>query len=383
VNLVPLVFGAAYKKTNEGRVSDRFTWRQAVASGLFHSGALGILRAVSREYEFARNGGRALPAMRRVAHAKFAILCYHRVGTEGIPLFSRLEPAVFEEQMLFLRTHYRVVSMDQLCDGIENPRAKGLSVAITFDDGYRDLYTHAFPVLKKYEIPAMVYLPVQSIEAGEVPWYDRIFLTLRVLDQKSLDLMLDRPRRFTLVSHSDRMAAAAEIIAYLRRLPDRKRREFCDDLAKLAVLPREELEGRMLTWEQIQCASGSGIMFGSHTMSHPVVSRLTPEERHLELFESRRILEERVGKPVEHFAYPFGKEADCGAATHAVLRRCGYRSAATMMDGLNRFGDDLYHLHRVSLGDERLLPMFAFKINQLFFSAGLEAGTTPPLSPTS
>src|SRR5208283_769306 len=126
-------------------------WREVVAEGLYHSGGLRILQALSRRYEFAPGNRRKLQLLRRAAQPKFAILCYHRIGTGGIPLFSELPPEVFEAQMRFLQRYYRVVSLDEICEQMERPTRNGHAVAVTFDDGYRDLYTYALPILKKYQ----------------------------------------------------------------------------------------------------------------------------------------------------------------------------------------------------------------------------------------
>src|SRR5262249_3471328 len=123
----------------------------------------------------------ASKGLHRASQSKYLILCYHRVGTEGIPYYCTLPAAQFEMQMRYLRQHYRVLSLAEMVTEIQNPLAKPTqAVAVTFDDGYSDLYKYALPVLKKYEIPATIYLIADCIESGQVAWYDRIFLALQV-----------------------------------------------------------------------------------------------------------------------------------------------------------------------------------------------------------
>jgi len=365
-------------------VCARPIWREAVARGLYQSGALRILEKISYYYEIAPGNSRRLPLPHRVKHSKFAILCYHRIGAGGIPLFSELPSEVFEAEMRFLRNHYKLVSLDELCEGMEKPTRNERAVAVTFDDGYRDLYTHALPTLLKYQIPATIFLPVFSIETGQVPWYDRIFLTLKVLPKDVLETVLERPRRFRLVSSNARLNVATEIIQYLRTLPDARRKELCENLEKQVTLPSEELRDRMLTWDQIRAMCRAGITFGSHTMTHPVVSQLTRDQLESEISESKRLLEQRIMGPAPHFAFPFGKPTDCGRAAPPVLARSGYRSAATTIEGTNAPGDSLYELRRTQIGSERSISMFAFKLNQLFLSPGGENSATASVvsSPT-
>jgi peptidoglycan/xylan/chitin deacetylase (PgdA/CDA1 family) len=355
---------------NGSELSARPRWREIAAQALFHSGALRVLQAVSRRYELKPRNGGGLLVSRRSGYPKFVVLCYHRVGMGGIPLFSELSPELFEAQMHYVRERYRVVSLDELCEEMEKPSEKEDAVAITFDDGYRDLYTHALPTLRKYEIPATIYLPVASIETGQVPWYDRIFLAVQVFPKHKLEIVLDRLRSFRLGSFQSRLNAAAEIIQYLRTLPDEHRKDFCGALETQVKLPQEELEDRMLTWDQIRSMRREGITFGSHTMTHPAIRQLTRTQLERELGESKKVLEERIGKPAVHFAFPFGKPADNGTAALSLLGHYGYRSATTTVEGANESGDSIYELRRTQIVNERTLSMFAFKLNQLFLSAG-------------
>jgi peptidoglycan/xylan/chitin deacetylase (PgdA/CDA1 family) len=356
--------------------SPRHRWRDAVAASLFHTGALRILQVFTRHYEFSGGNGRKLQLSRRDAHPKFLVLCYHRIGTNGIPLFSELPPAMFEAQMRHVRRRYRVLSLDDLCEEMEHPSRKRDAVAVTFDDGYRDLHTHALPVLRRYQIPATIFLPVASIETGQVPWYDRIFLALKVFPKDELKVDLGRARSFQLFSLRARLEAATEIIQYLRTLPDDRRREYCAALEEQVTLPQDDLKDRMLTWDQIRAMGREGITFGSHTMTHPAVSQLTESQLDRELGESKRALEQRIGSPTVHFAYPFGQPADCGTTALPFLVRNGYRSASTTVEGVNEPGDNRYQLRRSQVGNERSISMFAFRLNQLFLSRGTQDSAT-------
>jgi peptidoglycan/xylan/chitin deacetylase (PgdA/CDA1 family) len=347
-------------------------WREFVAGGLHHSGVLRALDKVSRRYELASDETGRLSASRRASGPKFAILCYHRIGTEGIPLFNGLPPEIFELQMRFLCKRYAVVSLDEMCREMERPTKDGNFVAVTFDDGYRDLYLHALPVLEKYQIPATVFLPVSCIETGQVPWYDKIFLALKVFSGNKLELFLDGHRIFRIDSYRTRMQIATQINGYLRTIPDVARLEFCRDFEKQIALPSEDLANRMLTWDQVRAMSRNDVNFGSHTMTHPAVSQLTEAQLEAEMGESKRILEERLGKRVQHFAFPFGKAEDCGREAASVLIRYGYRSAAQTLEGINVPGDNPYELRRVQFGEERSLSMFAFRLSRLFLSSRSE-----------
>jgi len=357
-------------------------WKKPLASGLYRTGLLRMMGRASKGYELRRANSPRLISLQKARTPKFAIFCYHRVGMGGVPLYSQLEPEVFEAQMRFLSENYRLVSLDTLHEELSNRRDTEPAIAITFDDGYRDVYTHAFPVLQRYGIPATIFVTAGVVEKGEVAWYDKIFLALHVAPQEKLDLTLDKPRRFLLPTPEARLRVAEEINTWLRTVPDEQRKEFCSGVEKLIALPAEQLSNRMLTWEQIRTMHQGGVSFGAHTLSHPSVSRLSPAALDEELRGSKAIIEERLGAPVSHFAYPFGKLADY-KNTEAAVARCGYRTASTTNWGVNTPGVNPYELFRVSVGEERHLPTFGLKCAQLFLSASAPEGQRAAVSMAS
>jgi peptidoglycan/xylan/chitin deacetylase (PgdA/CDA1 family) len=340
--------------------------REIIAAGLKRTGGLSLLERVSRSYEMRFDSGSRWPHFSRVSSGKFVILCYHRIGTGGIPYYSELSAAAFDAQMAFLRKHYRVVSLEKLLGEMNDPSSKGQAVAVTFDDGYRGLFTEALPILKEHQIPAMVYLLAGAIESGEPAWYDRIFLALQQVPGASFEIELDTLHRFDLPTHQSRVNAAASIVAELRKMPDARRRECCAALDKRVPLPSDALANRMLSWDQVRQMQKAGISFGAHTMTHPVVSRLQPLDAQRELTESKRLIEERLQTEIPDFAFPFGHAADCGPGAAELVARCGFRSGATTTRGANRSGGDRLSLLRAQIGEEGSLALFAFYMIQLF-----------------
>ena len=355
------------------------TWKEGLASAFYQTGLLRLIQSASRRYEFKPSDSSFPIRWRRTAIPKFVILTYHRVGSGGVPLYSALGPKIFEAQMHFLRHRYRIVSLDTLAEELSNPGPVEQAVAITFDDGYRGVYTHAFPILKKCQIPATIFLTVGAIDGNTVAWYDKVFLALSVAPGNKLDLVLNRPRRFLLPTPAARLQAAEEIISYLRILPNEERKQFCIELERLVPLPDEGVANRMLTWEQIHEMQRGGVSFGSHTLTHPAISRLDPAALEEELRDSKSSLEERLRAPVKDFAYPFGKPADYGH-TSAALARYGYRTASTTNWGVNVPGANPYELRRVSIGEDCQLPVFGMRLAQLFLSPQVSAEAVPAVS---
>jgi peptidoglycan/xylan/chitin deacetylase (PgdA/CDA1 family) len=340
--------------------------REIIATGLHRTGGLRLLERVARSYEFRLDDKSRRPHFSRVASGKYVILCYHRIGTGGIPFYSELDADEFEKQMRFLRAHYRILPLEQLLSEMADPGAKTQGVALTFDDGYRGIYNEALPILTKYKIPATVYLTAGAIESGDPAWYDKIFLTMLVYPQDFLEIQLDAPRRFALQSREARIAAAVEIVSKLRRVPDAQRRARCVELEKQVSLPADGLADRMLNWNQVREMQRNGIDFGAHTMTHPAMSRLEIPDAERELRESKQLVEERLQRPVRDFAYPFGQPWDCSVDVERLIARCGFRSAVTTSWGVNRTGANPLALRRPQIGQEGSLSLYAFQMNQLF-----------------
>lgn len=345
-------------------------WRHLVASGLYQTGLLRAWQAVSRHCELAsQNGGGE--RLRKVKQPKYAVLGYHSVGSHSLPLYCRLPKRVFAEQMRYIKRNYRVISLRQMVEELRDPTPQDQSVVVTFDDGYLGTYTDAFPVLKEYAIPATVYLIAASIESGEPAWYDRIFLRFQRATSEVF-VTLDTQKTFRLTDLASRVEAATTAISYLRTLPDEERQRWCESLEKAIPVPAEELRGAMMSWDQVREMQAAGISFGCHTMTHPVLCRLTPDAVQREVAESKWLIEQRLGVQVDDFAFPFGKSSDCGAIGANALSALGLRTAITTIVGVNEPGADRFRLRRMVQGEEPSLAMFAYRLQRLFFRPGHE-----------
>ena len=344
-------------------------WRELVIKGMHYTGVLHLARRLAKSHQIHPDSSFPFPRFERVMTPKFVILCYHGIGESGNPLGVAPTRQLFQAQMRFLRENYRVVSLDEICRELRSGVKSEPGVAITFDDGYRSSYTVAFPILQKYRLPATIYVTIESVETGQVAWYDRVFLAMAVAPSGSLQLDFGSPCRFQLNSPGDRLRAALEMVALLRTLPNSERRKRCALLEKKIGLPQNALSSRVLTWEEILTMHQAGIVFGSHTLTHPVVSQLTLQELEQELGASKCLLEEKLGIPVLDFAFPFGKASDCSPPALEMLSRYGYRSAVTTLPGVNTMHVNPFELRRLQVASDGSLARFAFDLGRAFLRA--------------
>ena len=341
------------------------SWEQVIANSAYQTGLLRAFHSFSGRYELAADGRRQ-GRLRRVRKAKYVVLGYHRVGTEGVPLYCTLAQEVFAKQMQYIAQYYRVLSVEQMAAELRDPDAQGQGIVVTFDDGYLGTFTEALPVLQKYNIPVTVYLTAGAIESGEISWYDLIFLRFQRADSE-LELTLGTPRTYRLNSYAARLAAATEAITYLRSISDEERQVWCREFERRIPLGTEEVRGAMMSWNQVRSMQRAGVSFGAHTMTHPVASRLRPEALTREVADSKRLIEQRLGSQVEDFAFPFGKLGECDTGAAPMLGDLGFRTALTAIIGVNAPGADLFRLRRLLVSNDTSIAKFALRLHWLFF----------------
>jgi peptidoglycan/xylan/chitin deacetylase (PgdA/CDA1 family) len=292
---------------------------------------------------------------------RFQILGYHKVSPDAHPFFEPVHPDSFEQHMMFLSRCYRVMSLQELVARSVRGEVPERAVAITFDDGYRDNYDYAFPILKKYNLPATIFVATGAIGTGELLWHDRVFDAFRFATVSRARLNDTTIPELILDTAAAKQQSLQRTLRTAKRLYGDDRWLFIDDLeCKLRPnLPSDETH-RMLSWEQIRTMRDAGIEFGSHTVSHTILSRLPKQRIMQEVRESKEELSSRLGTPVSSFAYPNGQSADYNEEVKSVLRESGYSCAVTCCSGFNHAFSDLFELRR-GLPWQKEIKLFRFK----------------------
>lgn len=277
------------------------------------------------------------------------ILLYHKVDQQAPPLFGAVKPGVFESQIQFLKTHYEIVDLNDLkrLEFIKVPKKD--MVVLTFDDGYRNNYTRAFPILKKYHVPATIFLTTNHIDTNRLLWYDKLswilYKTVSIPDMATLvkyDIgpeITSEIKRFFTSSFSACLNILHSLIARLKTFPSKSREDLLNRLAKackIKVWPGDG-ERAMLSWEEIKEMSRYGISFGSHTKSHPVLSSISASDAQKEIVESKRVIEDKIQKPVTTFAYPYGRKKDYTDNIIKILVDEGFEYACSATEGAERY----------------------------------------------
>lgn len=278
------------------------------------------------------------------------ILNYHRIGDPGDQMLDHglwsATPKAFERQMRFLRRHCRIISPAQL---LEQEALAGQACAmVTFDDGYRDNYEVAFPILQSLGVPATFFVSTGFTDRPRLPWWDEIswmICSSRRSRLSSAMLALD----VTLEGNRQRAIDAALLV--YKRLPGEATAVFMDDLGEACGTGRCPANlGRDLwmTWDMLRAMSEAGMTVGGHTVDHPVLSRLSPLEQEEQIGGCMQRLEEELAVKGRFFAYPRGKEDSFSDATRAALYQAKIDVAFSYYGGFNHPGHaDPYDVRRV------------------------------------
>jgi peptidoglycan/xylan/chitin deacetylase (PgdA/CDA1 family) len=295
---------------------------------------------------------------RRLRGACGAILRYHSVTSDEASTLEYLDrglmvtASAFRDQLRYVRRRYTVVPLDDMVERIHAGRPlPPRAVAITFDDGYLDNYTHAFPLLRAEGLPATFYVTTGTIDGGPPLWTAKLRFMVRRSPRTHVDLPPPLGGPATIDSPEARQALFTSLIVALKNVPSPRRCVLVDELAEaFGVSDFSALDGIMMTWSQLREMSAAGMTIGAHTVSHPNLPRTEVDEQMREVCGSRDTIAEQVRVPVAHFSYPNGRgAAHVNDTVRAVVRKAGFRSAVTSLAGSVQLGADPWGLRRVGV----------------------------------
>ena len=260
------------------------------------------------------------------------VLNYHRIGTPQGSLFDRaLWSATaenFEEHVRILKHTCDIIGIDDLPaveQELQTNRSRTRFGMITFDDGYLDNFETAFPILKSHNTPGVFFITTGFLDDSPLAWWDEISWMVRTSTCRTIitgewhdgDISVDRP---------DCEAATTALIRILYGITGSRTSEFLDHLADVTGTgraPAELSQHLWMNWDQIRQMRASGMGMGAHSVRHPILSRLTPEQQNFEICESKLRLEQELGEPICAFSYPVGRRDSFNTATRAALTHNG------------------------------------------------------------
>lgn len=332
--------------------------------------------ALSRQRQFARVLGRSgglKMCEQFLPWRGLVTLNYHRIGAPtgsllDWDLWSATEED-FATQVRALKQHFDVVGLDDLPQVFSSLGKRWSSrqrfVLITFDDGYLDNYEAAFPILREHNVPGTFFITTGFVGDRQIAWWDEIAWMIRSARADVVELVLDdcADRMRLSIDRPDCEEAIRTALAHAYQLGTEQRTAFLNQLADATGsgrAPRSLTDDLWMNWDMVREMRSAGMSFGAHTVSHPVLSRLSAVEQNAEICESRIRLERELGETVNAFSYPVGR-VDCfNDDTKNALLKNGFDWAFSYHGGFCRTGEvDRFNLPRV--GIERDMDQHAMR----------------------
>ncbi|GFE85456.1 polysaccharide deacetylase family protein [Steroidobacter agaridevorans] len=325
------------------------------------SGVKGLLRSGASHAYYASGHHR------RANLGQFVILMYHRVLPDGDPYIPYIQPGMyvrassFEKQLEFLTDAYQIVSLQEMLELIETGRASSERqyCVITFDDGWRDNYQYAFPLLKKFSAPATIFLTASFVGTHRLFWHEKVsklFYLARSSGKQPAPSAHESDAAGSLLmrhlfSAEGTATAVDTAIEGLKSLPVAQIEEVVERVAARLGISFEN-ERTMLSWEEIREMGKSGISFGSHTCEHRILTQIDLATAAEEITGSMTQLRSREPdlNYVPVFCYPNGRYNE---QIRSLVIEAGYSAAVTTKLGRqSRELTDPFAIARIGVHDD-------------------------------
>ncbi len=290
------------------------------------------------------------------------VLNYHRIGSAADSPFDwELWSATakdFDTQVAYLKRHFDIIGPDDLEHALKE--RSGRSVMLTFDDGYRDNYDLAFPVLKRHGATATFFITTGFLDEGQLAWWDEIAWMVRTSSRSRIE-----PNPWTTeeipFDEPDRSGAIHRLLSVYKRLDAGETAryvEFLADATGSGRASREQAVDLWMTWDMVREMRSAGMSIGGHTVTHPVLARLDAVSQDDEIGECKRRIEAELGETVTAFSYPVGSRDAFDDHTRAALRKHGFRWAFSYYGGYAPGRSDTLNLPRTAIERDIALSEF-------------------------
>ncbi|MFC1985419.1 polysaccharide deacetylase family protein [Chloroflexota bacterium] len=287
---------------------------------------------------------------------------------EGTWAVQPIRPQNFDQQINYLCHNYEIISLEDLARYAGERKAlHGRIAVITFDDGYRDNYLYAYPILKKYKVTATIFLTSGHIGTGSLFWWDKIHYALHNTPLRTIELK--EFGSYSLASYTDRVKVSADISSKLIKLPETEKIRLTERLMALSLVtpPTHLAKELLLSWDEVKEMKEGSITFGAHTVNHPILTRLPLEHAKNEILQSKKDIEKHIGQTVTAFAYPNGALGDFDCEHVRFLKDNGFICAVTTIPRLVTSSASPYEMGRVQPGPN--LATFRFMLSGLYMDA--------------
>jgi peptidoglycan/xylan/chitin deacetylase (PgdA/CDA1 family) len=303
-----------------------------------------------------------------VTRKQALVLTYHSIQKRPLPfkVWHHLAAENFEAQIAYLASSFRCVPLSTLLAEMASGSIEPYTVAVTFDDGFRDNVTTAFPILQRYQVPATIFLTADFVGHTQLLWPEQLACTLALTTSPDLYFA---GMQYKLLGNAQKGVAYGELARLFKAMPPNDIPQQLVRLLGQTNVTARKLHSstwyhalQAMDWREAQSIVATGLIeIGAHTLTHRRLSMLACVEAEHEIRESKRILEQRIG-PVHYFAYPYGES--CYLEEHrSMARRAGYRAIFTTHSQTVTHTTDPYAIPRMGIGTDMSLDDFRYMLH--------------------
>jgi len=304
-------------------------FKLAIAFLLFYSGILSIL-------------------LRFLCKKGIYVLNYHNFNTfvndywRFGSLFCSKYGHSFERQILFYEKHFhKIQSFNLKENSLKKP-----AYLLTFDDGYKDNFDIALPVLRKYSVPTVFLITTAYIGTDNLVWHDRV------------RLFYEKKKRKNAFQAMRLKKLCKKKLNALKRATPEEQAKWLKDMETGG----EKNCGLMMNWEQIKQAFQAGVMIGSHSHAHSALARLSYDQQFEEIARSSELIKRHLLFTPRFFSYPQGDNDSYEEKTVKALKQAGIEYAFTIENGINDEYSSPYYLKRIGICPSDPVPIIALKV---------------------
>ena len=316
--------------------------------------------------------------LRRLFKKEIVILAYHRIldtDKEIEYLFDEnlisADSDTFQWQVEFLKKHYDVISFEELSERLSGrKKITGKELLITFDDGFSDNYSNAFRILNSVDIPATFYISTSYMNSKKTFWFNEVVHSIKTAENLSFTLNGDR-YNFHL-TQENRKKSIDIVLNQLKKISNAERIEAIESLYRDLEFNADNIPAseRPMTWKNISEMASNNMEIGSHSMSHPILSKLTDTEMEYEIVNSKQTIESVTGKKCRSIAYPVGGHDTFTDKVQQASKLAGYEFGLSYISGnnqvekLNTYSLNRLHIERYTNHEEFKLMLYLPEIYQ-------------------
>jgi peptidoglycan/xylan/chitin deacetylase (PgdA/CDA1 family) len=294
---------------------------------------------------------------------KPVILMYHSVNHQYCPYVypdNIVSVETFERQIDYLSREKNLISLLDLVELVKNRIAlPPNTVVITFDDGYYDFYSTAYPILKRYGLPCTLFLVTNLLCEDGAKWEDTLTRMINSVTSGVISLRLNgREKTWVLTTYRKRRECIVELVGALQNSGDERSRVLLEVKRQLTS-GNMKPKSVMMKWKEVlELAEDNQLSFGCHSHTHSNLGDLSTDHAKWEIDTSKEKIEQKLNQQCRLFCYPFGKKSSFNPRVKTLLKTLDFAAAVTTIPGSISLDSDPFELRRIAAVDD---SSFRFK----------------------